>query len=106
MNASTGIGYPFPYVEPLKKRPNPYCRSGSERFVAHQCERRSIPLGIWLRQNSNGLPKTPTLRPRPSRWAAVDNPYGPAPTTTASYPATDTDCERVVASEILTRDSF
>src|SRR5947199_9410873 len=75
MNASTGIGYPFSYVEPLKKRPNPYCRSGSERFVAHQCERRSIPLGIWLRQNSNGLPKTATRGPRPTESAAGGDTY-------------------------------
>ena len=74
MNASTGSGYPRSYVDAFKKRPNPYCLRGSERFVAHQCERRSIPRGMFLRQNSKGLPKTPARSPRQSKWAAVDRP--------------------------------
>src|SRR2546426_8169742 len=29
------------------------------------------------------------------RWAAVESPYGPAPTTTASYGAAGTDCRGI-----------
>src|SRR2546428_6815074 len=32
------------------------------------------------------------------RWAAVEGPYGPAPTTTASYGAAGTDCRRIFVS--------
>src|ERR1700685_953700 len=46
-----------------------------------------MPLGMWSRHSPNGLPYTAPRRPRPIRWAAVDRPYGPAPTTTTSYSA-------------------
>src|SRR2546426_3086691 len=32
------------------------------------------------------------------RWAAVESPYGPAPTTTASYGAAGTDCRGIFVS--------
>src|SRR5438445_12629335 len=51
-----------------------------------------MPFGMRSRHNSNVLPKTATLSPRPRRCAAVERPYGPAPTTTASYCAMDTAC--------------
>src|SRR2546428_11691130 len=54
-----------------------------------------MPFGMCRRQNSNVLPKTATLSPRRMRWAAVESPYGPAPTTTASYGAAGTDCRGI-----------
>src|SRR5256712_4390069 len=57
-----------------------------------------MPFGMCRRQNSNVLPKTATLSPRRMRWAAVESPYGPAPTTTASYGAAGTDCRGIFVS--------
>src|SRR2546427_11074489 len=73
------------------KRANPYWRCGSDKLVAHECDRRSMPFGMWSRQRPKGLPKTATVRPSPARCAAVERPYGPVPTTTASYCSRDQD---------------
>src|SRR6266508_646933 len=50
------------------------------------------------RQSSRVLPKTATWSPRPRRWAAAESPYGPAPTTTASYRASGTNRRGVFVS--------
>src|SRR6266704_4626395 len=50
------------------------------------------------RQSSRVLPNTATLSPRPRRCAAAESPYGPAPTTTASYGASGTNRRGVVVS--------
>src|SRR2546428_1983692 len=57
-----------------------------------------MPFGMCRRQNSNVLPKTATCIPRRMRWAAVESPYGPAPTTTASYGAAGMDCRGIFVS--------
>ena len=43
-----------------------------------------MPSGIAVRHVCIGEPKTRKSAPRPRRWAAIDRPYGPAPTIAMS----------------------
>src|SRR5690242_4729145 len=57
------------------------CLFGPYRSDHDPRDFRSIPFGISFSQLCIGMPKTRCSSPRPLKWAAIDNPYGPAPIT-------------------------
>src|ERR1035438_3030572 len=58
-----------------------YRPPGADRCDAHQFERSFMPAGMWPRQNDMTSPKTRVSIPAPLRWAEMERPEGPAPTT-------------------------
>src|SRR5215469_2007851 len=59
---------------------------GSAMCDATQPERNNMPTGMLLCQKDIGSPNVCTSSPGTvRRWAAADNPYGPAPRIATSY---------------------
>lgn len=61
-----------------------YAESGSYNVEAKPSDFNRMPFGIWVSQVCMGLPKMRKLTPRGGRWAAMESPYGPAPTIATS----------------------
>ena len=70
---------------PWRRRSAAACRRRREQesLVSSQCERISMSGGISVRHVCIGWPKVRT-RVRGARCAAIERPYGPAPTTATS----------------------
>src|SRR5690349_23297598 len=57
---------------------------GAERLDASGVDFRYIPTGMWWRHDAILSPKIRTSRPDLRSCAAIESPYGPAPTIATS----------------------
>lgn len=67
-----------------QKRSSVYRLSASDRLEAKRSDFSTVPWGMWARQLSIGEPIIAWATLAAPRCAAMDKPYGPAPTTMVS----------------------